>query len=97
MELKESDPPKDLGQIGVAGVDFFGEQICCTLLHSDCTLKEKKIPNNCFRPTPPRHPFAIFGLFKSSYVAASKKVEGLVIAAVCSLKLVPEAELPLIL
>lgn len=41
MELKENDSPKDLGQIGVGGVDFFGEQIRCTLLHSDCTLKEK--------------------------------------------------------
>lgn len=44
MELKESGTPQDLGQIGVGGVDFFGEQICCTLLHSDCTLKEKKNP-----------------------------------------------------
>ena len=35
-------PPRDLGQIWGWG-GFFGEQTntCCTLLHSDCTLKEK--------------------------------------------------------
>jgi hypothetical protein len=41
--------------------------------------------------------FVVFGLFKNSNMASSKKVERLVITAVSSLKLIPEAELPLIL